>query len=572
MHRNSRYLLLTCFTSLLACSQNRMSSEETVATIGSSGGFLKSADGKLLLEFPAGVFAANTTVKIATDRGTIRGDLAGPIYRFSPSGVQFSSDVKVSISVAQLPPEGEDYFVANTDSAEPALLEETLFDESTMTVSVGLKHFSSYGLFHRPGRCRNLSCGDSCGQVGRIPLFCNARRRCVPARVLPDDTVIPPSCGAGQDAGPAFDSAFSEFDASIIGGEDGGSFSGDAGDGGLSTISEVEPNDQRPQALFGDRMTIEGTLSPTDVDLYSFDVPSGFQAMLIATTHSAPDALDSCTGGLDTTLSLSSGGSELDSNDDYLPSLGCSRLAPARLLGEGTYVLAVRQFAGSTTVPYFLTVEVILVFGGEDGGPFIGPDASIFPGEDGGPFIGPDASIFPSEDGGPFIGPDASIFPGTDASIFPGTDGGPFIGPDGGISGFDASIGPQDAGAALISVNEQEPNDLTPQRVGLPVVFPLPNVSIVGRSGGSSDTDKFLVDFSSPIPVGVHINVVCSGWDPTMTVETPGGQLIAENDDQSTSNPCPAVTLLGQSGSFVIQLRSFAGGSGGPYAIDLDFF
>ena len=460
MHRNSRYLLLTCLASTLACSQTRMSSEETVATIGSSGGFLKSADGKLLLEFPAGVFASNTSVKIATDRGTIRGDLTGPIYRFSPSGVQFSSDVKVTVSVSALPPEGEDYFVANTDGAEPALLEDTVFDESTMTVSVGLRHFSSYGVFHRPGRCRALSCGDSCGQVGRIPLFCNARHRCVPARVLPDDTVIPPSCGAGQDGGPVgVDVPFSEVDADIFGGEDGGPL--DPGDGGGQSgsvcsrpvgadagvdfrgfFTEQEPNDDQASAqpLPWDSqcivVTMQGTATNTDPDFYSFVVPPGTIANVRGITHSDRDALGICARGLDTTLELlDPAGNTLASDDNFLGGTSCSEINAGANIGaahlpSGTYSFAVRL--KGTTTAYFFSMQLELLPEGS------GPDASIIPGEDAGPFIEPDASIIPGEDGGPFIGPDASIIPGE--------DGGPFIGPDGGVSFVDASSGSADAG------------------------------------------------------------------------------------------------------------------------------
>lgn len=461
MHRNSRYLLLTCLASTLACSQTRMSAEETVTTIGSAGGFLKSADGKLLLEFPAGVFASNTAVKIATDRGTIRGDLAGPIYHFSPSGVQFSSDVKVTVSVSALPPEGEDYFVANTDGTEPALLEDTIFDESTMTVSVGLKHFSSYGVFHRPGRCRALSCGDSCGQVGRVPLFCNARHRCVPARVLPDDTVIPPSCGGGQDGGPVgVDVPFSELDASIIGGEDGGSPVDPGDGGGLSGsvcsrpvgsdagvdfrgfFTEQEPNDDQASAqpLPWDSqcivVTIDGSATNSDPDHYSFVVPPGMVGNVRGITHGDRDSLGICASGLDTTLELlDAAGTTLASDDDFLGGTSCSEINWAANVGAGnlpagTYDFVVRLKGTSTH--YFFSMQLDLL---PDG---FGPDASIFPGDDAGPFVGPDASIFPGEDAGSFVEPDASIVPAEDA--------GPFVGLDGGVGSVDASSGSADAG------------------------------------------------------------------------------------------------------------------------------
>src|SRR5262245_28927723 len=66
------------------------------ATIGSGGGGLISADGRISLIVPAGAVTSNTTFSIQPIRNTLDTNSAAPAYRLLPEGQTFAQPVRVS--------------------------------------------------------------------------------------------------------------------------------------------------------------------------------------------------------------------------------------------------------------------------------------------------------------------------------------------------------------------------------------------------------------------------------------------------------------------------------------------
>lgn len=134
------------------------------------------------------------------------------------------------------------------------------------------------------------------------------------------------------------------------------------GDGCSSTckyeVDEIEPNDEFTLANVTSSTSVRGVISPgTDVDFFKFTAPSA--GPFTAEVTSIYDATClSTTSGLkyiDTFIYLvSSGGSQIGSNDDIDPNVNrCSKIS-ANLPAAGEYYVVVFGYDATTEFPYDL--------------------------------------------------------------------------------------------------------------------------------------------------------------------------------------------------------------------------
>lgn len=121
----------------------------TSAKIGPQGGTVRSSDGKLSLNIPAGDLATETEVRIQpTDDPS--GESFGPIYELSPGGVTFAQPVTLAwhLSDADLATTNLDNLVVRTSEGNEEWVRQrgVQRDEATHTITVSTNHFSRWDL------------------------------------------------------------------------------------------------------------------------------------------------------------------------------------------------------------------------------------------------------------------------------------------------------------------------------------------------------------------------------------------------------------------------------------------
>ena len=131
-----------------------------------------------------------------------------------------------------------------------------------------------------------------------------------------------------------------------------------------TSISEVEPNDAPASAqaiaLPGVAagpvwVTVEASFTSNDRDVFSFTVPPGLTATVVAATHGTAQNLSSCSA--DTVVTLEDAlGTPLATGDDN--AFGTCGRVEARL-SAGTYSVSVRESAGAAAAQYFVSVIVL---------------------------------------------------------------------------------------------------------------------------------------------------------------------------------------------------------------------
>lgn len=158
-------LLLTA--SIAACSERVVPLEEvTETTLGGSGGLASSAAGELTLEFPAGVLAEGSVVRIQTDRAARVAGLVGPVFelKVAPPIARFAEPVELAIRADA---QGARLIVANLDGAAPVEVAGSTHDAAAGIVRASLEHFSRYGAIRAPsGGCPATppGSGDACSE------------------------------------------------------------------------------------------------------------------------------------------------------------------------------------------------------------------------------------------------------------------------------------------------------------------------------------------------------------------------------------------------------------------------
>lgn len=137
-------------------------------------------------------------------------------------------------------------------------------------------------------------------------------------------------------------------------------------------VAEVEPNGTRGEATasgaaIGQTVILQAAISPVaDLDYFSFTVPAGQTATLIARVHTAIGDPTSCANDTDTRIALyDSAGTVLARADDSGPTNYCSLMngtttSPgAANLAAGTYTIEVKQFDNSEEIPeYYLDITL----------------------------------------------------------------------------------------------------------------------------------------------------------------------------------------------------------------------
>jgi len=119
------------------------------ATIGSGGGTLSTADGKLTVTIPAGALASNTSVSIQpiSNEGPLG---LGMGYRLSPEGTTFQQPVTLTFSYddAILDNTNEDFLwiITQADDGSWNAVVSSEVNSSANTVTVTTTHFSDWAL------------------------------------------------------------------------------------------------------------------------------------------------------------------------------------------------------------------------------------------------------------------------------------------------------------------------------------------------------------------------------------------------------------------------------------------
>lgn len=146
-------LCLLSLVLLLSLGANCTPEKNAGATIGAAGGIVKSADGKLTLEIPAGALSAETAITIkATTSGGGDALTALVTYDMQPDGLSFAKAVKATLTLDpnQLP--GRDLtqatpglFLYTVSGEKIERLSEPVLTHNTdkpLTISAQLNHFS----------------------------------------------------------------------------------------------------------------------------------------------------------------------------------------------------------------------------------------------------------------------------------------------------------------------------------------------------------------------------------------------------------------------------------------------
>ncbi|MFO0725531.1 MAG: hypothetical protein U1E65_17235 [Myxococcota bacterium] len=155
-----RHLFSVLLSGLLAaCSQSTVLDEETVTTLGPSGGNAKSADGLFILEFPANALSAPAQVSIRTVRSLVPAGVEGPVYDLTDNSFSFSGGVRMSISE---PTSGEAGFeIVELSGSQITALAGAVDDEITRRIAAPFLHFGRFGLRRHPSHVLDAGLADA---------------------------------------------------------------------------------------------------------------------------------------------------------------------------------------------------------------------------------------------------------------------------------------------------------------------------------------------------------------------------------------------------------------------------
>ena len=122
-------------------------------TIGTTGGSIKSTDGRIELIFPAGALTANTTISIQPVTNTCPGGI-GISYHLMPDGATFSKPVNLIYHYSKEEVNGTlPYllYIAYQDNAMQwkADFKKRNVDTAAKTVTLGITHFSIWSMGDR---------------------------------------------------------------------------------------------------------------------------------------------------------------------------------------------------------------------------------------------------------------------------------------------------------------------------------------------------------------------------------------------------------------------------------------
>ncbi len=119
--------------------------EVAQATIGADGGTLRSADGGLELEVPAGALAADTELSVTAI--TLPASNAVSAYRLEPDGTTFATPVTLTWRAEDVGTGLWSLGVARREDAGTWRYElDEVKDEAADTVAIAVSHFSDYSL------------------------------------------------------------------------------------------------------------------------------------------------------------------------------------------------------------------------------------------------------------------------------------------------------------------------------------------------------------------------------------------------------------------------------------------
>ena len=134
------------------------------ATIGTTGGTLQSADGKLTVIIPTGALSSSTTISIQpiSNEGPLG---VGFGYRLQPEGINFSKPVTLKFHYDEQLLKGIPadflWIVTQTSSGSWNALLKSVVDPDTKTVTIETTHFSDWAL----GRFIDLSLTPSASTI-----------------------------------------------------------------------------------------------------------------------------------------------------------------------------------------------------------------------------------------------------------------------------------------------------------------------------------------------------------------------------------------------------------------------
>jgi hypothetical protein len=120
----------------------------TTKTIGPAGGIVKSVNGKITLNFPAGALATDTQIGIEETANTA--PLAcGNSFKLTPDGQVFTKPVMLTIKFTNVDIEGtapEALYMASEVNGVWMASANTTIDAKAKTVTLPIKHFSDWGV------------------------------------------------------------------------------------------------------------------------------------------------------------------------------------------------------------------------------------------------------------------------------------------------------------------------------------------------------------------------------------------------------------------------------------------
>ena len=233
--------------SLGGCRDKHDMLEQTVHSVGPTGGVARSADGSAIVRFGAGALSRTREVRITTHRDEDVEDAASLVYELSPANLTFAANVVLEIKTDGI--SSGDVVIEQIDERAKSLevLETSVSDDGERAVA-SLKGASRYVARELRGACRDLLCGEVCrlcppGADGcmepAVDRVCSARGLCVPAGGVRCDPYLDAGGTMVDGGGSMVDGGGSMVDGGGTTVDGGGSMVDGGGtmvDGGGSTV------------------------------------------------------------------------------------------------------------------------------------------------------------------------------------------------------------------------------------------------------------------------------------------------------------------------------------------------
>jgi hypothetical protein len=131
----------------IATGPGQPNGEKTAATIGQSGGSLKSSDNRIELIFPAGALSSDKQISIQPITNLAQGSI-GKGYKMEPSGIQFEKPVQLIYHYTNAETEGDSPeligLATQDDKGFWHQLNKLTHDTVAKTITGYIKHFSLY--------------------------------------------------------------------------------------------------------------------------------------------------------------------------------------------------------------------------------------------------------------------------------------------------------------------------------------------------------------------------------------------------------------------------------------------